>query len=260
MYPRLRRPIPVALIARGSDLLRVLQRNRLCIGTSLQRASYGLVSDLFARQHADDTLARGLEAVSGLAAAAVEEPKKVKKKKTKSGKTVIVDEVVSDPDPAVTEDAVLTTLEAVVNGIITGRSIEDPRKVGQYISNQEARAELIANLVQTDDYRRLVAMMRARSNLEKSLLKSADRDDLNSSERLALLQLVSGEISGIAKGVRANAMNVADVLGLLEKADAAFDANEDLLTKKFAATTTQGREVIRRLSHRFSKMNAAKKK
>jgi hypothetical protein len=258
MYPRLRRPIPVAIIARGSDLLRILQRNRLCIGTSLQRASYGLVSDLFARQHADESLARGLEAVSGLAAAAAAEPKKVKE--TKRGKTVIVDEIVTDPDPDVAEDAVLTTLEAVVNGIITGRSIEDPRKVGQYISNQEARAELIANLVQTDDYRRLVKMMRTRSNLETSLLKSAERDDLNPSERLALLQLISGEISGIAKGVRANATNVADVLGLLEKADAAFDANEDLLTKKFAATTTQGREVIRRLSHRFSKMNATKKK
>jgi hypothetical protein len=257
MYPRLRRPVPVALIARGSDILRVLQKNRLCCGDSLQKAAYGLVSDLFARQHADETLGRQLARASGLEDAEPKPVKPLKKGKAKEVKAVIVDDEVSDED---TRDAVLDTLEKVVNGIITGRSMEDPQKVGRYISNQEARAELIANLVQTDDYRRLVTMMRTRSQLENSLLAAAARDDLNPSERLALLNLINGEVGTIAKGVRANALNVQDVLGLLEKADAAFDANEDLLNKKFANTTTQGREVIRRLSHRFSKLQAQQKK
>lgn len=243
MYPGLRQPIPVAFVARLSDILRVLQPNRLELGTALQRASYSLVSDVFARQGLDERVERRLAKATGLEDEAARP----------IGGAGAATEVVEDDD---IDDAVVSMLGEVVNGIITGTSLGDKQrgKINRYIANQEARAELIANLVQTDDYRRLLRLMKARQGLEKTLIRAMGRDDLNPSEMLALHQVVTSEVSTIAKGVRVNANNVSDVLGLLEKADAAFGEQEELMARKFEKTTPQGREVIRRLAHRLSKL------
>lgn len=244
----LRQPVAVAFIASLSELLRVIQANRLDLGTALQRAAYALVSDVFLRQDTDERVSRHLAAASGLA-----EPRQVEPEVE-----IVEDGGSRSPQPRTgrTEDAVLDVLESVVDGILTGRSLERQRgQISRYISNQEARAELIANLVQTDDYRRLVRLLRARGKLEQSLLSAMERHDLNPSEMLALHQVASHEVAVTSKGVLANANNVNDVIGLLEKADAAFSDQEEFLAKKFAKTTPQGREVIRRLAHRLSKLN-----
>ena len=152
-------------------------------------------------------------------------------------------------------DSVLNTLSKVVGSIKTGESITDETResVTKLISNQEDRAELIQNLLLTHQYDRLVRYTKIRDHLERVMLTCAKRGDLTAAEALAFMKITMEQTDSISSEVRAGATSVQDLMGMLNKVDFAVQIGEKELEKKFANTSPQGREIVRRLATRLSK-------
>lgn len=152
-------------------------------------------------------------------------------------------------------DTVLNTLSKVVGSIKTGESITDDTResVTKLISNQEDRAELIQNLLLTHQYDRLVRYTKIRDHLERVMLACAKRGDLTAAEALAFMKITMEQTDSISSEVKAGATSVQDLMGMLNKVDFAVQISEKELEKKFANTSPQGREIVRRLATRLSK-------
>lgn len=158
------------------------------------------------------------------------------------------------------DDRVLATLQRVVDGINGGKNLSsDISEIAQLISHQEDRAELIDNLMLTHDYSRLIRYVKARDHLENFLLDCAMRGDLSPAEALAFQKLVMDESSKIMDRVKSGATSVKDIIGLMNKVDYTVTLSEKQLQRQFAKTTPQGREVVRRLTHRLAKLQRQKK-
>lgn len=152
-------------------------------------------------------------------------------------------------------DSVLGTLTKVVDSIKTGETITEETRdsVTKLISNQEDRAELIQNLLLTHQYDRLVRYTKIRDHLERIMLTCAKRGDLSAAEALAFMKITMDQTDSISSEVKAGATSVQDLMGMLNKVDFAVQASEKELEKKFANTSPQGREIVRRLATRLSK-------
>lgn len=162
------------------------------------------------------------------------------------------------PPPAAPADEVLQTLQRLISGLQQGGDISHLKdELAKYVLNQESRAELVTNLVMTHDYNRLNNYMHARASLENILLQAATGSRLTPTQALAFLKIVQEESEIILNRVRAGATNVKDIVGLLNKADFALQTREGELAKKFASTTPQGREIVRRMAHRLRKLYGA---
>jgi hypothetical protein len=162
------------------------------------------------------------------------------------------------PLPPAPEDAVLDTLDEVIDSLKTGREISGLReRIAQLVTNQESRAELVSNMAMTHDFDRLSRYMRARASLEDILLTAAVDRSLTPTQALAFLKITQEQSEIILNRVRAGATNIQDLLSLLNKADYALQVQDAELAKKFSNTSPQGREIIRRLAHRLNKVAAA---
>ena len=167
-------------------------------------------------------------------------------------------EVVS-PLPPAPKDMVLDTIDDAVNSLRTGRDIEGLRdRIAQLVTNQESRAELVSNLALTHDFDRLTKFLRARASLEDILLTASIDRTLTPTQSLAFLKITQEQSEVILNRVRAGATNIQDLAALLNKANYALQLQDAELQKKFANTSPQGREIIRRLAHRLNKVASAK--
>jgi len=160
------------------------------------------------------------------------------------------------PLPPPPPDPVIDTIDAIIRGIRDGVDIKDTYPaIARLIANQEDRNELLNNLVQTNDLMRLPVYMRARKNLENILLACAMRGDLKPHEALELYGLVVPESEKISSRVRAGASTVKDVEALLGRVDYMTQLDDEENRKKLKRDTTpQGREMIRRLVFKLSKL------
>ncbi len=154
------------------------------------------------------------------------------------------------PSSSITLDA----LDTVVDGIVSGRDISASYPtIARLIHAQDSRAEVVGQLLITQDYERLSAAVRARRHIEEALFAQALNDDLLPAERIMLLQELNEIIGTSRKHVVGQSTSVNDVAALLEKLDYTTELAGDALKKKFASTTVQGREVVRKLLLRVSK-------
>lgn len=149
---------------------------------------------------------------------------------------------------------VLDALDDVVSGIVDGRDITEayPR-IARLIHAQDARAEVVNQLLVTQDYSRLARAMRVRHHLEESILAQAMNDELLPAERVILLEALEQMITTSRKHVAGQSTSVNDVASLLEKLDYTTELAGEALKKKFAKTSVQGREVVRKLLLRVTK-------
>jgi hypothetical protein len=148
----------------------------------------------------------------------------------------------------------------VVDSIKSGKSITDSHvQIASLINNQEERAKLLDTLLLTHDYDRLVNFLYARKQLEQLLLSAAMRGDLTPTEQLAFMTIVLKETETISQRIRAGANSEKDIMSLLNKVDYTMQVSESDSLKKFKDTTPQGREIIRRLAHRLSKLQRHEK-
>ena len=232
-FPRFTKPIPVRFL---TDYVRSLQLNGL--NGPLKNAAGDLVNDVMTRDHIDKSVALALTRNN---------------EKDYGGSEDGVEQ-----EGAGVDDPLLTTLESVVNGIMKGESLSgQQQEIQRYIFNQQERAELISNLLLTKDYSRLVASLRVRDVLEKKLLEAALREDLNTSEIMAMITLVGSHAEKLENRVQAGASNISDVMALLNKADYALHLHEDSMKEKFKHTTATGREIVRRVIHKLQKVDKA---
>lgn len=157
-------------------------------------------------------------------------------------------------DPKI--DPVLAVLERVIDGIKTGTDISGAQQeVAKLVTNQESRSELIDSLMMAHDYNRLLKYAQARDHVETLLLDASRRGDLTPTEALAFMSIITAESKVIQARVKSGATDVKDVIALLEKADYTVTNAQVDLAKKFANTSPQGREIVRRLVHRLGKLN-----
>lgn len=227
--PRFTKPIPVRFL---TDFVKALQ-NSAIDGPLKGGDANDLVTNVMAREHVDQSVAIALD----------------QQNRYEHGEREFTDE---------DEDPLLMTLDKVVEGILTGQSLEDQKgKIKQYIFNQQERAELISNLLLTKDYQRLIQFTKVRDELEKKLLSAALRGDLNVPELMAMMQMVGDQTSKLENRVQAGASNVSDVLALLNKADYHLHLHEDTIKEKFKHTTSTGREIVRRMIHKLQKVDKA---
>lgn len=232
-FPRFIKPIPVRFL---TDFVRTLQLNAL--NGPLKNAAGDLVNDVMTRDHIDKSVALALI------------------RHNENEYKNPGDGVEQEGDGV--DDPLLSTLENVVNGIMSGESLAGQQKeIQRYIFNQQERAELISNLLLTKDYGRLVASIRVRDILEKKLLEAALREDLNTSEIMAMITLIGSHAEKLENRVQAGASNISDVMALLNKADYALHLHEDSMKEKFKNTSATGREIVRRVIHKLQKVDKA---
>jgi hypothetical protein len=159
-------------------------------------------------------------------------------------------------------DVALEAIRDLVTGIQEGRSLEPlyPR-LSRLIANQERRAEIVDQLFLTSEFDRAVNLASARAQLEYELCLAAYRSDLSVPERLALLDRIVELERDSRNRIKSGAIPVSDLMALVQKADATLAVDEVQLAAKFAKTTPQGREVVRKLALRLGKAaRAAEKK
>jgi hypothetical protein len=228
-FPQFLKPIPVRFL---TDYARKLQMNSL--SGSLKGEANDLIHAVVYREQIDESVSTAID----------------NNNRYEQGERNFEPETDADP--------LLNTLEHVVNGIMTGQSLDDQHgKIRQYIHNQQERSDLISNLLLTKDYQRLLSHLKVREILEARLLQAALRGDLNTSELLAVTQMVTEQTSKLETRVQAGASNVSDVMALLNKADYALSLHEDKVRDKFKHTTSTGREIVRRMIHKLRKVDGA---
>lgn len=143
----------------------------------------------------------------------------------------------------------LDVFDRIVDGINQGTDLSDefPR-LARLIYAQESRSAVITQLLLTHDYSRLAKAVRARDRLEESLFVSAMNDDLLPAERVLLLEKLETIVTASQRRIGAESTSIQDIESLLEKIDYSTEAAGATLRKKFAGTSAQGREVVRKLA------------
>jgi len=161
------------------------------------------------------------------------------------------------------QDTYLVTdlLKTVVTGIAQGKNFSHIYPtLSRLVNQQESRANLINQLLVFDEYRRAASWTELRNELEVGLIAAAKDGTLRPAERLILLEMADKKLVDINKRIAGGAAEVNDVLGLLQKANYAVEAQGEELKQRFAKTSYQGREIVRKLLTTLSRALADQNK
>lgn len=168
--------------------------------------------------------------------------------------------VVSTPsrEPTTLENSpALLALETLTNALNRGEDLgERAKEIERLVMGQAERAEVVDSLLSTHDYTRLVAFMKAQAKVEGELLAALMNGGLTPADQIAMLEYIRTETKHLENKVRGQTTTIRDVAQLLSKLDQAAAGRGDLVAKQLAGTTSQGREIIRRLA---TKLHAAAK-
>ena len=152
------------------------------------------------------------------------------------------------------ESPAIAALATVVDAINSGQPLNDKaQEIASLIHAQEQRATLVDQLLLTNDYQRVLDFTRARSHLEGELLQAVFANKLTVAEKLAVLPMIVSSENEARKRIKGGSFAVSDVVALLEKVDYASQVGDDDLLKKFAASSAQGREIVRKVVTRIGK-------
>ncbi len=143
---------------------------------------------------------------------------------------------------------VYEVLRKIVGGIEHGHDIKDAYPtIGRLIHSQEQRANVVNQLLMTNEFRRVTELSAARDHLENDLIKAAYRQDLSPAERLVLMKMLQDQLKSSEGRLAAGAQPVQDLIGLMQKINFATQGDEGALKARFSQTSAQGREIIRKL-------------
>lgn len=235
-FPTLTAPIPVVFL---TDFVRDFQKNRL--DGPLSQAANDLVRDVLFRASLEDAVENRVELINRI----------------RDEQRVPTEEELRQEAEDENADPIINVLDDVVEGILKGDSLEKYHdQIRKYILNQQDRSELIANLLLTKDYRRLVSFVKVRDILEGRLLEAATRSDLNISEIMAMMTIIGAQADKLSSKVEAGASNISDVLALMTKVDYTLQENDTKLKEKLKGTSASGREIVRRVIHKLKKVSS----
>lgn len=146
------------------------------------------------------------------------------------------------------KNAVTSVMREIVAGIEEGKDIRETYSaIGRLIHNNEQRANVINQLLMTNDFRRATELTEARDQLEFELIQAAKRNDLTAEERLVLMKMLDEQLKMVSGRLAAGAQPVQDLIGLMQKINFAAQHDDRALQQRFAQTSPQGREIIRKL-------------
>lgn len=235
-FPTLTVPIPVVFL---TDFVRDFQKNRL--DGPLSQAANDLVRDVLFRASLEDAVENRIELTNRI----------------RDEERVPTEDELRQEAEDKHADPIIDVLDDVVEGILKGDSLEKYHdQIRKYILNQQDRSELIANLLLTKDYRRLVSFVKVRDMLEARLLEAATRSDLNISEIMAMMTIINSQAEKLSGRVEAGASNISDVIALMTKVDYTLQENDTKLKEKLKGTSASGREIVRRVIHKLRKVSS----
>lgn len=150
---------------------------------------------------------------------------------------------------------VFGVVQEVIRGIRDGTKMTHVYDdVMRLTSNQEARAELIDQLMLSHDFTRYADFVAARDDIETDLLLACKRQQLNPIEKVALYREITKIVTGLENRIRGQTSSVKDIVSQLQKVDYAVNASSTAeLQKRFANTSPQAREVTRKLLTKLRK-------
>jgi len=154
---------------------------------------------------------------------------------------------------------VLDALENMVSAVVSGNVFPDSDRetVARLIHEQERRAEIITSLLMTHDQERLVRFLRMRKKLESQLEEALASNQLSNADKAAFLDYINAEARHMENNVKAGAVGLKDVIGLLTKLDYSLSQGNAALQQRLAATSPQAREVVRKLAYRVARSASA---
>lgn len=168
--------------------------------------------------------------------------------------TLVREEI--DPTPGAEEgldDLPLNVLKATVDGLNRGLPLgEFETHAKRMVAHATDKAELVAALVQAHELDRLVMNMDSRALLEGKLHRAIRRGDLTSAEALTFLDYLCSDIGTGIASLKKNTPTL-DSITIIEKVSGNQQEMEKSAQTRFAKTTPQGREIIRRSGHAILK-------
>ena len=166
------------------------------------------------------------------------------------------DEQVQDQlvEPDELADSAVDALEAVVLSVVQSKELRGLRdKIEALVHGSASRADIASGLIDANNLSRLAKHAAARRNLERIILAEANKPEMDLGKAAVLFKLVNEVTTDLEGTVKTRTTEIKDVAGALGKADAVLSSSRADALKKFATTTPQGREIIRRLSHTVNK-------
>ena len=157
-------------------------------------------------------------------------------------------------------DPVLSLLESVVGLIRDGENVDKYReRLVTLLSGEKQMAELNEVPLRIHDRHRLVRLIQAQDYLEGFILKCVYRHDLKPGEGLAAAQMLGKEADAIRARLKDPVnLTATEVEKLIVQINPSDILNEKELAERWAGTSPQGREIMRRVAHAI--MKAQKKK
>jgi hypothetical protein len=156
--------------------------------------------------------------------------------------------------PVVPTNPTLDVLEKLITSFRDGTSSKQIQaEIEKLLNAQDERSNLVNNLLVVHDVDRLPQFLRLRAYIENYLVHAATQGGLTPAEALAFLKISQTEIETISSRVRSGANPVKDIEELIQRADFVNKASDRELMEKFKTTSPQGREILRKISHKIAK-------
>lgn len=154
------------------------------------------------------------------------------------------------------DDELLLVLGRVIQDLKEGKSVSDLEgQLNRFVSEQDSRLQLVATLMTAHQLDRLQLYMNDRWKLERFLHERLNSGALSATEALSYYNIIRQELVVISAELRKPASPVEDVGKVLDRVDYTRSEEERAGLEHFEGTTSQGLEVIRRLTHKVQKVS-----
>lgn len=146
-------------------------------------------------------------------------------------------------------DPNIAVLDEIANGLAHGTSVNHVKDdIIRIASHQAEKTQVVKTVLQAIDLTRVNRFVQVRHTAEVALERAVKRGDLKSTEYVAFLRYSQDELEKIKKELanQSNHMNSFDTQSVIEKVDHARQKVDAQAEERFAGTTPQGREIIRK--------------
>lgn len=140
----------------------------------------------------------------------------------------------------------ITSLKNTVRAMSLGESIEPHKEhIQQIAANQPEKGDVVRAHVNQADFELLADYVEMRQNAVRHIKRASRRNDLSVSEALVVWRMTNDEIPTMVKNIGKNDKAV-DTTTVVEKIDFRRQQVERTVQQRWAGTTPQGRELIRK--------------
>jgi hypothetical protein len=158
-------------------------------------------------------------------------------------------------NPSAPLEPISPTIEAmakVVQGISTDGDLTCVKTdMTRTATNRMEKSEIVTSFLAQIDHERLPDWCYVRAKMEKRIKRAADRGEINTNQAIVVYGLANEAIDGIQS--RQPKTKPVDASTVVEKVDVKKVEAEASMEARWAGTTPQGREIIRKKLYRLKK-------